>query len=217
MSEERCKVESALTSAQLAEYLGNLPATNGWAPVLAIESDGERRVFAVTWAGGTGTAPADGYVGAAGIVALIADAVDVRGAAGAAATDADAYATAAQGALAQTAVQPPDVSTVTITAGAIATPLDSNHYTLQLTEDVSAGWSAPMPSGADASTQVYWASLDILPPESGGPFALSIPGDWVQTGPLDTIALEAGDDPITVVLRTWGASKIAYCAGWATL
>ena len=135
----------------------------------------------------------------------------------AAATDADAYATAAQGALAASAVQPPTISTVTITAAAIATPLDGNHRTLQLTADVSAGWSAPLPSGADAATQVYWASLDILPPASGGPFALSIPADWLCLGPLDTIALAVGDDPIAVTLRSWGATGVAYSATQSSL
>ena len=135
----------------------------------------------------------------------------------AAAEDVGYFATAAQGERADSAIQPPAVSTIAIDAGAIATPLDGSAYRLVLSEGVDAGWAAPLPTDADASTQVYWASLDILPPTSGGPFALSIPGDWIQTGPLDTIALEAGDDPITVVLRTWGASGIAYSAGWATL
>lgn len=115
------------------------------------------------------------------------------------------------------AVQPPAISAVTITAGAIATPLDGNHRTLQLTEDVSAGWTAPLPSGGDASAQVYWCSLDILPPASGGPFALSIPVTWLCLGPLDTIALAAGDDPIAVTLRSWGASGIAYSAMQSSL
>jgi hypothetical protein len=119
--------------------------------------------------------------------------------------------------LADTAVQPPAVSTIAIVTGAIATPLDGSAYQLVLSEDVDAGWTVPLPSGADASAQVYWASLDILPPASGGPFALSIPEAWLSLGPLDTIALEAGDDPITVTLRSWGASGIAYSAGWATL
>jgi hypothetical protein len=110
------------------------------------------------------------------------------------------------------AVQPPAISAVTITAGAIATPLDGNHRTLQLTEDVSAGWTAPLPSGGDASVQVYWASLDIFPPASGGPFALSIPAEWLSLGPIDTITLAVGDDPIAVTLRSWGASGIAYSA-----
>ena len=111
----------------------------------------------------------------------------------------------------------PSISTVAITAGAIATPLDGNHRTLQLSEDVWAGWTAPLPSGADAATQVYWASLDILPPASGGPFALSIPSGWLCLSPLDTIALSAGDDPITVVLRSWGATWIAYSAAQSSL
>lgn len=110
----------------------------------------------------------------------------------------------------------PPITTATITAGNLATPLDGNHRTLQLSEDVSAGWAAPLPSGGDASMRVYWCSLDILPPSSGGPYALSIPAAWLCFGPLDTIALQAGDDPIAVVLRTWGASGIAYSAGWVT-
>ncbi len=56
----------------------------GWAPVLAVASDGERRVFQVAdWSGGEGDKPAIGaYVGASGLVASIGDAVNVRGAAG---------------------------------------------------------------------------------------------------------------------------------------
>jgi hypothetical protein len=109
------------------------------------------------------------------------------------------------------------VSTLAIVSGAIATPLDGSAYRLTLSADVAAGWSAPLPSGGDASALVYWASLDILPPTSGGPFALSIPSTWLCLGPLDTIALEAGDDPVTVTLRSWGASGIAYSAIQASL
>jgi hypothetical protein len=123
-------------------------------------------------------------------------------------------ATPAQGAKAETALQPPAVSTLAIVAGAISTPLDGSAYRLTLSEDVASGWSAPLPSGGDASAQTYWASLDILPPASGGPFALSIPAEWQQAGPLDTIALAAGDVPISITLRTWGAADIAYSAGW---
>ena len=106
----------------------------------------------------------------------------------------------------------PAMSQITITAGAITTPLDGSHGVLQLAEDVAAGWAAPLPSGGDASARVYWASLDILPPESGGPFALSIPATWLCLGPLDTIALAVGDDPVAVTLRSWGASGVAYSA-----
>ena len=56
----------------------------GWSPVLAVITDGTRRVYQVAdWVGGEGTKPAvGGYVGVAGIVELIADAVDIRGSAG---------------------------------------------------------------------------------------------------------------------------------------
>lgn len=58
---------------------------DGWAPVLAVEIDGERRVLEVIdWVGGSGAMPPIGlYVGLTGLVANIADAVDVRGPAGA--------------------------------------------------------------------------------------------------------------------------------------
>lgn len=59
--------------------------TNGWSPILAVVSDGERRVLQVTdWTGGTGTKPATGsFIGPTGFVATAAQAVDIRGATGA--------------------------------------------------------------------------------------------------------------------------------------
>jgi len=54
---------------------------NGWSPVLALVADGQRRVQQIAdWTGGGGVKPATGkYVGIAGFVDDIADAVDVRG------------------------------------------------------------------------------------------------------------------------------------------
>lgn len=53
---------------------------NGWTPILAVASDGNRRVIAVTsWTGGSGTPPPTGYYGPSGIVSNIANAVDIRG------------------------------------------------------------------------------------------------------------------------------------------
>src|SRR5690606_12638029 len=58
---------------------------DGWSPTLAAVEDGERRVLQVAdWQGGEGDKPASGlYLGAAGLVSDIGEAVDVRGAAGA--------------------------------------------------------------------------------------------------------------------------------------
>lgn len=54
---------------------------DGWTPIFSVVSDDTRRVLQVTdWTGGGGTKPATGqYVGAAGLVAAVADAVDIRG------------------------------------------------------------------------------------------------------------------------------------------
>jgi hypothetical protein len=56
----------------------------GWSPVFAVVADGTRRVLQVSdWTGGEGTKPATGsYIGTTGLVANIADAVDIRGTTG---------------------------------------------------------------------------------------------------------------------------------------
>lgn len=61
------------------------PGLNAWTPVIAVESDGSRRVFKVAdWIGGGGTKPAvNVYIGASGYTANIAEAIDVRGLPGA--------------------------------------------------------------------------------------------------------------------------------------
>ena len=138
----------------------------------------------------------------------------------AAATDADAYATAAQGALAASAVQPPAVSAVTITAGAIATPLDGSIYHVALTADVSGTWSAPIPSGGNAATTGYFATVIFSPPGTGegsgvgtdGPWIAPFPVGWSQVGGLDSISLAPGDDPIVCSLASVGEGMILVTA-----
>ena len=57
--------------------------SDGWTPRFAVRSDGERRVLRiVTWTGGTGISPSEGFVGPNGIVASASDAIDIRGPAG---------------------------------------------------------------------------------------------------------------------------------------
>lgn len=57
----------------------------GWSPILAVVTDGARRVLQVSdWTGGAGSKPSTGqYIGATGLTATIGDAIDIRGAAGA--------------------------------------------------------------------------------------------------------------------------------------
>lgn len=60
-----------------------LDGLDGWTPVLAVVTDGTRRVHQlIDWIGGEGGKPANTigmYVGVSGLVTLIADAVDIRG------------------------------------------------------------------------------------------------------------------------------------------
>lgn len=72
---------------------------DGWTPELAIVSDGDRRVQQVVdWFGGEGTKPATGqYVGATGLVSLIADAVDIRGPVGSGSGDVTGPASSTTG------------------------------------------------------------------------------------------------------------------------
>jgi len=89
------------TNATLVTILNGLRGTlqsavdagqgpQGWSPELTVQSDGARRVLQITdWTGGgTGAAKPDvnDYIGASGLESLIADAIDIRGAAG---TDGD--------------------------------------------------------------------------------------------------------------------------------
>ncbi len=81
------------TSINISYKGGGGTGTNGWTPILALVTDGERRVLQVTdWTGGTGTKPTSGlYVGATGLVADIALAVDIRGAQGEQGGDLNIY------------------------------------------------------------------------------------------------------------------------------
>ena len=67
------------------DAIANAKGPQGWAPVVAVVTDGARRVLRITdWTGGEGSKPAvTGFIGATGIVATAALAVDIRGSIGA--------------------------------------------------------------------------------------------------------------------------------------
>jgi hypothetical protein len=73
------------TGPQGATGATGATGAKGWSPVLAVVTDGERRVLQVAdWVGGEGTKPASGqFIGSTGFVATAAQAVDIRGAQGA--------------------------------------------------------------------------------------------------------------------------------------
>lgn len=64
---------------------GGEPDLTAWSPILAVVADSTRRVFQIAdWTGGEGTKPDTGdYIGSGGLVADIANGVDIRGPAGA--------------------------------------------------------------------------------------------------------------------------------------
>lgn len=77
---------AAMRAAEIRGALARaLRPVSGWSAIPALVVDGSRVVFQiVAWAGGEGTPPASGqYIGAAGLVDAIGDAINVRGAAGA--------------------------------------------------------------------------------------------------------------------------------------
>lgn len=75
--------EAAEASAAviLAEVLA-AGGYDGYSPILAVATDGVRKVLQITdWTGGAGPKPTTGYLGASGIVADIADGVNIAGSA----------------------------------------------------------------------------------------------------------------------------------------
>ena len=74
-------VSSINDATVIPDGLSGSEGDDGWTPVFAVESDGERRVLKVVdWTGGQGTKPAvDVWVGATGFVTSIASAVNIRG------------------------------------------------------------------------------------------------------------------------------------------
>lgn len=67
------------------DAIANARGPQGWAPVVSVVTDGARKVLQITdWTGGEGSKPAaTGFIGATGIVATAALAVDIRGSIGA--------------------------------------------------------------------------------------------------------------------------------------
>lgn len=105
---------------QLKAYIDENAGTagdDGWTPVLALATDGNRVVQKIVdWVGGQGTKPSvvDQYVGPTGIVSTPGAAVDVRGAAGADGIDGEDGSTGPANTLTKG----------TITTGAPGTPAD---------------------------------------------------------------------------------------------
>lgn len=143
-----------------ADGAAGAAGTAGWSPILAVVNDGTRRVLQVTdWTGGAGTKPATGsYVGPTGLVALVANAVDIRGASGAGDTAVSvSYAASITPDL--TAGNIFNVGTLTgnITINApTGTPTDGARIQFRLNQDGTGGrtvtWNAIFRFGIDLTS-----------------------------------------------------------------
>ena len=125
----------------------------GWSPVLAVVSDGARRVMQVfDWVGGAGAKPATGqYISATGLTAIIGNAVDIRGATGATGVTGAAGANGANG------LDAKQISTIT--------HLATNAIRATFTDTTFVDSDAP-------KRLLGWASYQDTSYTSGSPFVL---------------------------------------------
>ncbi len=79
-------VDAAVAAAGGEDGAAGDDGNDGWSPILAVVENGTARVLQVIdWTGGTTSKPTTGqYVGASGLTSTIGDAVNIRGATGAA-------------------------------------------------------------------------------------------------------------------------------------
>lgn len=199
--------------------------TNGWSPVLASVSDGARRVMQVVdWQGGTGSKPATGlYIGAAGLTAVLADAVDVRGPQGAAGAAGAGVPTG--GTTGQVLKKASNTDHDTVWAaesggggGAAALPWTSGrHYT---NSAGSAGTGTP-PSRYTYATPIYvpqTVTIDQLVAEmtstnTSQTLFLGIYDTGTDGLPDDLLATTGGIDASTSGVKT-GTVNVTLTAGW---
>lgn len=121
---------------------------NGWSPILAVVTDGSRRVLQlVNWTGGTGTKPSFGnYIGPAGLVANIVDAVDIRGATGATGAAGSNGSNGTNGADGADGADGSDAKQITdidiATDGTITTTFTDATFVTSNTPDRKLGWAS---------------------------------------------------------------------------
>lgn len=181
---------------------------DGWSPILAVVSDSARRVLQITdWTGGEGTKPSTGYIGASGIVALIADAVDIRGPAGSAGSVA----------WGDIAGKP-----VVIAAGATQTEaktvisLENVDNTSDVNKPISTATQTALDNKVDKVTGKGLSTEDYTTAEKSKLAGIAA-GATANTGTVTSVelsvptGLSVGGSPVT----TTGTLAISYTAGYS--
>lgn len=182
--------------------------TDGWSPILAVVSDSARRVLQIVdWTGGEGTKPPTGYVGPSGIVALIGDAVDIRGPAGSAGSVAwgditDKPAVIAAGA--------------TATEAKTAVSLQNVDNTSDLDKPISTATQTALDGKVDKVTGKGLSTEDYTTTEKTKLAGIAS-GATANTGTVTSVALSAptgltvGGSPVT----SSGTLTITFAAGYS--
>ena len=192
-----------------------LAGLHGWTPKFAVVTDGARRVQQVVdWFGGTGSKPATGeYVGATGLVATIAQAVDIRGPSGAgtgnvnptgviAADDLAAFADSTGEVIKALKAADLPVSTATQTALDAKAPLTG--------EGTSGTWSISTTGNAATATKLA-TSRTINGTAFDGSANISVSVDWASvTGKPAVIA--AGADQASARIAIGLGTVATYSA-----
>jgi hypothetical protein len=173
--------------------------TNGWSPVLANQTDGERRVLRlIDWTGGTGTkpvVPTDNYIGATGFTNLT-NATDIRGATGASGTTPNSFTTiAVTGQNNVVADQAND--TLTLVAGAnISITTDSNTDSVTISSNATAAQNTFAVVTGNAGT----ATADL-------------PADTLAITGGTGISTNATDTPDGLVITNTGVTSVVAGTG----
>ncbi len=191
---------------------------DGWAPILAVVTDTDRRVLQVVgWTGGTGTPPATGdFIGPVGLVATAAAAVDIRGAQGipGAGSTPDSFTTVVVKGTALVADSPTDTLNVVEGTGILLTPVaGTDSYTIANAGVVSAtagtGINVSSPTGSPVISNTGVTSVN------GNTGAVATPnafGTVVAGG--TTLGADSTSDTLTMVAGT--AMQIVGNAGTDT-
>lgn len=191
-----------------ADGTDGIDGIDGWSPILAVVSDSTRRVLQIVdWTGGEGTKPSTGYIGPSGIVALIGDAVDIRGPAGSAGSVAwgditDKPAVIAAGA--------------TATEAKTAVSLQNVNNTSDLDKPISTATQTALDGKVDKVTGKGLSTEDYTTAEKTKLAGIAS-GATANTGTVTSVALSApagltvGGSPVTGS----GTLAITFTAGYS--
>ena len=172
--ERGLKGDVGATGSNGVQGIQGLAGNNGWSPVLASTTDGDRRVmFISNWVGGTGEAPSTGqYIGGTGLVSDISLAVDFRGVQGLQGLKGDKGDTGANG------VNAKQITTLSVlTDGKVEITYSDATKTTSNTPSNTLGWASYKDALYTSSNKLTVApnTTVVLPNNAGVTIQTSLP------------------------------------------